>query len=225
VIEGRVLVSGTVATKPERMVDPAEPIEISGDGPRFVSRGGDKLDPALAAFGIDVRGKRCLDVGSSTGGFTDRLLQGGATAVVALDVGRGQLDWSLRSDARVTVMEQTDVRDVDPTSVGMLDLVVADLSFISLRTVLPAITTLAGDAPIVALVKPQFEVGKGRVGRGGIVRDPVLHEEAVRGVIDVAAELGWRCAGQVPSAVTGAQGNQEFFVHLEREPRREMKDQ
>jgi 23S rRNA (cytidine1920-2'-O)/16S rRNA (cytidine1409-2'-O)-methyltransferase len=214
VLAGRVLVSGSVADKPERMVDPAEPIEVTGPPPRFVSRGGEKLDPALEAFGLDVTGKRCLDVGSSTGGFTDRLLQGGASCVVALDVGRGQLDWSLRSDPRVVVMERTDVRDVEPDAVGMLDLVVVDVSFISLRTVLPAIVALAGDAPIVALCKPQFEVGKDRVPKGGIVRDRALQREAVDGVVAVAASLGRRCAAQVPSAVVGAKGNQEFFLHL-----------
>jgi 23S rRNA (cytidine1920-2'-O)/16S rRNA (cytidine1409-2'-O)-methyltransferase len=196
------------------MVDPAEPIELVGDGPRFVSRGGDKLDSALTAFGIDVTGMRCLDVGSSTGGFTDRLLQGGATHIVCLDVGRGQLAWSIRSDPRVTVMERTDVRDATPESVGMLDLVVADVSFISLRTVLPSIVSLAGSAPIVALCKPQFEVGKGRVGKGGIVTDPALHEEAVAGVISFAESLGRRCTAQMPSAVIGVHGNQEFFVKL-----------
>ena len=206
--------SGSVADKPERMVDPAEPIEVSGPPARFVSRGGEKLDSALAAFSIDVEGMRCLDVGSSTGGFTDRLLQGGASSVVALDVGRGQLEWSMRSDPRVTVMERTDVRDVERGSVGMLDLVVVDVSFISLRTVLPSIVALAADAPIVTLCKPQFEVGKDRVGKGGIVRDPALQREAVDAVIATAASLGRRCAAQIPSAVVGAKGNQEFFLHL-----------
>lgn len=210
-----MLVSGSVADKPERMVDAAEPIELVGPGPPYVSRGGSKLDAALEAFGIDVSGKRCLDVGASTGGFTDRLLQGGAREVVALDVGRGQLAWSLRSNERVVALERTDVRDVEQGAVGMLDLVVVDVSFISLRTVLPAIVRLAGTAPIVALVKPQFEVGKGRVGKGGIVRDPALWTEAVDGVIAVATSLGRRCIAHVPSAITGAQGNQEFFVHLE----------
>lgn len=215
VLEGRVLVSGSVASKPERMVDPAEAIELVGPGRRFVSRGGEKLDGALAAFGIDVSGKRCLDVGSSTGGFADRLLQGGAASVIALDVGRDQLAWSIRTDERVTVMERTDVRDIEVGVVGILDLVVVDVSFISLRTVLPAITRLAGAAPIVALCKPQFEVGKGRVGRKGVVTDPELHTEAVQGVVSLAESLGWRCVARVASSITGAEGNQEFFLHLE----------
>jgi 23S rRNA (cytidine1920-2'-O)/16S rRNA (cytidine1409-2'-O)-methyltransferase len=216
VLEGRVLVSGTVAAKPERLVDPAEPIELMGPPPRFVSRGGEKLDPALDAFGIDVRGLRCLDVGASTGGFTDCLLQRGASGVVALDVGRGQLAWPLRQDERVSVLEKTDIRDVDPSAIGPVDLVVADVSFISLRTVLSAIAELAGDAPIVALVKPQFEVGKGRVGKGGVVRDPQLHEEAVAGVIEKAESLGLRCEARFDSPLPGAEGNREFFVRLRR---------
>lgn len=216
VLGGGVLVSGSVAAKPERMVDEAEPIELVGPKPRFVSRGGEKLDPALEAFGVDVQGKRCLDVGSSTGGFTDCLLQRGAAHVVALDVGRGQLAWSLRQDERVTVLERTDVREADPERIGSVDLVVADLSFISLRTVLPAIASLADGAPIVALVKPQFEVGKGRVGKGGVVRDPALHAEAVDGVVAAASSLGLRCDASVESTVPGTEGNREFFVLLRR---------
>ena len=213
-----MLVSGSVAAKPERMVEESEPIELVGPGPRFVSRGGDKLDPALDAFAIDVGDARCLDVGASTGGFTDCLLQRGARSVVALDVGRGQLAWSLRQDERVTVLERTDIRDVDAAAIGPVDLVVADLSFISLRTVLPSILELAGDAPVVALVKPQFEVGKGRVGKGGVVRDPQLHAEAVDGVVAKATSLGWRSDASFESPVPGMEGNREFFVLLRRAP-------
>jgi 23S rRNA (cytidine1920-2'-O)/16S rRNA (cytidine1409-2'-O)-methyltransferase len=216
--QGRVLVSGSLATKPERMVEASEAIEVVGDEPRFVSRGGDKLDAALDAFGIDVSGRRCLDVGASTGGFTDCLLQRGAASVIALDVGRGQLAWSLRQDERVTVLERTDVRSVGTDDIGRVDLVVVDVSFISLRTVLPQIAALADDAPIVALVKPQFEVGKGRVGRKGVVRDPVLHDEAVAGVVERAASLGLETKGTFASPLLGAEGNREFFVHLMRAP-------
>jgi 23S rRNA (cytidine1920-2'-O)/16S rRNA (cytidine1409-2'-O)-methyltransferase len=216
VLEGRVLVSGSVATKPDRMVDPAEPIELSGPPRRFVSRGGEKLDGALDAFGVDVRGRRCLDVGSSTGGFTDCLLQRGAREVVAVDVGRGQLDWGLRQDPRVTVMERTDVRDLDVESLGDFELVVVDVSFISLRTVLPLIADAAGDAAIVALVKPQFEVGRERVGRRGVVTDIAAREKAVADVIARAGELGLDLEAQAPAVLLGAEGNQEYFVLLRR---------
>jgi 23S rRNA (cytidine1920-2'-O)/16S rRNA (cytidine1409-2'-O)-methyltransferase len=216
VLDGRVLVSGSLATKPERLVDPAEPIEVSGPGPRFVSRGGEKLEGALEAFGLDVTGDRVLDIGSSTGGFTDCVLQRGASAVVAVDVGRGQLAWSLRQDPRVTVMERTDIRHLDVTTIGAFDLVVVDVSFISLRTVLASITAAAGDAKIVALVKPQFEVGRANVGKGGVVRDPTKHAKAVEGVVEKAEAIGWRCVAEAPSCLPGAEGNREFFVLLER---------
>ena len=211
---GGVLVSGAVASKPAHMVAPSEAIELAAPPRRFVSRGGLKLEAALDAFGIDPTGLRCLDVGASTGGFTDCLLQRGAAHVVALDVGRGQLDWSIRRDERVTSLESTDVRNADRAAVGNVGLVVADVSFISLRTVLPHIALLAEDAPIVALVKPQFEVGPRRVGKGGIVRDPALHDEAVASVVARAEQLGLRCWGSMPSPVPGAEGNREFFVHL-----------
>lgn len=207
-----MLVSGSVADKPGRMVDPAEAIELARPPRAFVSRGGTKLEGALEAFGLDVAGWRCLDVGSSTGGFTDCLLQRGAREVVAIDVGRGQLDWSLRSDPRVTVIEQTDVRDAE--DLGGFDLVVVDVSFISLRTVLKRISELAGAAPIVALVKPQFEVGRKRVPAGGVVRDEALHEEAVAGVSTAAESLGLRSEAVMPSPILGAEGNREFFVLL-----------
>jgi len=210
------LVSGSTATKPERLVDPAEPIELTGAPARFVSRGGEKLDAALDELSIDVKGWKCLDVGSSTGGFTDCLLARGATAVVAIDVGRGQLAWSLRRDERVTVREQTDVREAKAEEIGAVDLACADLSFISLRTVLPFIAELAGPAPILALVKPQFEVGRERVGKGGVVRDPALHQEAVTVVAKAGEQLGLRCSAAFPSALEGAEGNREFFLLMER---------
>ena len=194
------------------MVAPSEPIELAAPARRYVSRGGEKLEAALDEFGVDVSGMRCLDVGASTGGFTDCLLQRGAVHVVALDVGRGQLDWSLRNDERVTSLESTDVRDAP--AIGDVDLVVADVSFISLRTVLPYIKALATGAPIVALVKPQFEVGRNRVGKGGVVRDPQLHADAVRDVVERAAAIGLECIRAVPSPILGAEGNREFFVML-----------
>lgn len=196
------------------MVAPSEPIELAHPARRYVSRGGEKLEGALDEFRIDPTGLSCLDVGASTGGFTDCLLRRGASRVVAVDVGRGQLDWSIRRDERVTPLESTDVRDVDPSTVGELDLVVVDVSFISLRTVLPQIAALARRAPIVALVKPQFEVGRARVGKGGVVRDRSLHVETVAAVVTRAQDLGLRCRGAVPSPIPGAEGNREFFVYL-----------
>lgn len=216
VLSGSVLVSGSVADKPGRMVQPSEPIALARPVRPFVSRGGEKLEGALDAFRIDVAGRRCMDVGASTGGFTDCLLKRGAASVVAVDVGRGQLEWSLRKDSRVEVMEQTDVRDLDPATLGRFELVVVDLSFISLRTVMPSLARVAGGAPVVALVKPQFEVGRARVGSGGVVRDRALHDEAVSGVIEAAESIGLRCVARVQSPLLGAEGNKEFFVHLER---------
>lgn len=209
-----MLVSGAPADKPSRMVLPEEPIELTAPARRFVSRGGEKLDAALDDLAIDVAGLACLDVGSSTGGFTDCLLRRGATSVVAVDVGRGQLDWSLRNDPRVRSLERTDVRDLDAATAGPVDLVVVDVSFISLRTVLPAIVAAAPGVPVVALCKPQFEVGRASVGKGGVVRDPELHERAVETVIAAAGAAGLSCRARVPSAVPGAEGNQEFFLHL-----------
>jgi 23S rRNA (cytidine1920-2'-O)/16S rRNA (cytidine1409-2'-O)-methyltransferase len=200
--------------KPERLVDVSEPIEMAGPPRRFVSRGGDKLDAALDEFAIDVRGKRCVDIGASTGGFTDCLLQRGADSVIAIDVGHGQLDWSLRNNSQLTLHEHTDVRNVDASAMPTPDLVVVDVSFISLRTVLPAIAGIARGAPVVALVKPQFEVGRANVPKGGVVRDPVLQMYAVAEVSTAAEALGMETAGATPSAVPGAQGNREIFVLL-----------
>lgn len=198
------------------MVAPSEPIEVATASRRFVSRGGEKLDAALDHFEIDVRGLRCLDVGSSTGGFTDCLLQRGASHVVALDVGRGQLDWSLRNDDRVTSLERTDVRDVDPAQIGDLDLVVVDVSFISVRTVLESLARIAQGAPMLVLVKPQFEVREGRRAPGGVVRDDAVRERAVDAVVRKAEDLGLRCEASFASPVLGMEGNQELFVLLRR---------
>jgi 23S rRNA (cytidine1920-2'-O)/16S rRNA (cytidine1409-2'-O)-methyltransferase len=207
---GRVLVSGAVAMKPSRLVDPGEPIELVGEGLPFVSRGGLKLAAALDAFGIDPRGRRCLDLGASTGGFTDVLLQRGAVHVLAVDVGTGQLDWSLRTHPRVTSLERTDVRELEPDE--PVDLVVADLSFISLRTVMASIAAAAGDADVILLVKPQFEVGRARIGKGGIVRDPAAHRHAVDAVRDAAVAHGLSARGEIESPVPGTEGNKEFFL-------------
>lgn len=182
----------------------------------WVSRGAHKLNGALDAFQVSVRERRCLDAGASTGGFTEVLLDRGAREVVAVDVGYGQLAWSLRSDPRVTVRERTNVRELTADAIGgPVDLVVADLSFISLSTVLPALTACASaDADIVPMVKPQFEVGKDRVGPGGVVSAPALRAESVLTVARRAAELDWFTVGVTASPLPGPSGNVEYFLHL-----------
>ena len=214
--EGRVQVGGIPVHQASSLVTADVSISFATDGPRFVSRGGNKLDGALERLGVEVEGRRWLDAGSSTGGFTDRLLKGGATAVVAVDVGYGQLDWGLRNDDRVSVMERVNVRTLRREQLPFVpDGVVADLSFISLSLVLPTLVSVASEsADYVLLVKPQFEVGKALVGKGGVVRDPDSWKLALEKVVDEAEKLGLGLAGTVPSAVPGPAGNREFFVHL-----------
>jgi 23S rRNA (cytidine1920-2'-O)/16S rRNA (cytidine1409-2'-O)-methyltransferase len=213
-----VLVSGTIALRPARLVEPAEPIVISGPPPRFVSRGGEKLDPALDRFAVDVRGVVALDAGASTGGFTDCLLQRGATAVVAVDVGRGQLHERLRRDPRVLSREQTNIRTATLADLGgePFRVVVADLSFISLRLVagrLVGCTAPGGD--LVVLVKPQFEAGRREVARGrGVIRDPDIWAIALREVISAHHAAGATMMGVMVSPLRGADGNVEFLVHF-----------
>lgn len=213
---GKVTVKGMPATRAATLVSPDDPIALVGDGPRFVSRGGDKLDSALGRLDVSVAGKVWLDAGASTGGFTDRLLQGGAVSVYAVDVGYGQFDWRLRNDPRVVVIERKNVRELEVSDLPSApDAVVADLSFISLTLVLPALCRVSrDDADFVLLVKPQFEVGKDAVGKGGVVRDPDLWRGAVANVVDAATRIGLGLANVVPSAVPGPAGNREFFVHL-----------
>ena len=219
---GRVAVGGQVAAKPATQVGKDAAVTVASEadqGPQYVSRGGHKLAGALAAFaGLDVTGKRCLDAGASTGGFTDVLLRAGAGHVVAADVGYGQLAWSLRTDERVTVLDRVNVRSLDPALVAPPpQVVVADLSFISLSLVLPALAACAApDADFALMVKPQFEVGKGRVGAGGVVRDPADRAGAVRGVCDAAAGLGLGVCGVTASPLPGPAGNVEYFVWLRR---------
>ena len=219
---GRVAVGGQTASKPATQVARDAPVTVADDtdaGPQYVSRGGHKLAGALAAFtGFDVAGKRCLDAGASTGGFTDVLLRAGAGHVIAADVGYGQLAWSLQTDERVTVLDRVNVRSLDPALVAPPpEVVVADLSFISLAIVLPALARCAApDADLVLLVKPQFEVGKGRVGPGGVVRDPGLRAEAVAGVAASAAAHGLGVAGVTASPLPGPAGNVEYFLWLRR---------
>jgi 23S rRNA (cytidine1920-2'-O)/16S rRNA (cytidine1409-2'-O)-methyltransferase len=197
------------------MVEAGEPIHVTGDAPRFVSRGGEKLAAALERFAIDARGRRALDAGAATGGFTDCLLQAGAAEVVAVDVGRGQLAWGLRNDPRVRLLERTNVRGLEAADIaGAVDVVAVDLSFISLVSVAPAVARCSTvDADVVLLVKPQFEAGRARVGEGGIVRDPEVHRAVLREVRDGlgAAELVVLAA--MPSPLRGADGNVEFLFH------------
>jgi 23S rRNA (cytidine1920-2'-O)/16S rRNA (cytidine1409-2'-O)-methyltransferase len=217
---GRVQVRGTAARKPAALVDLADPVRIVDIGAdEYVSRGGHKLAGALDAFGVPVTGRRCLDAGASTGGFTDVLLRAGAAEVVAVDVGYGQLAWSLRTDERVRVLERTNVRTLEAAAIGgPVALTVADLSFISLRLVLPALVGCTEpDGDLLPMVKPQFEVGRQRVGSGGVVRDPDLRCEAVLAVADAAARLDLGVAGVVRSPLPGPAGNVEFFLWLRRD--------
>jgi 23S rRNA (cytidine1920-2'-O)/16S rRNA (cytidine1409-2'-O)-methyltransferase len=215
IMEGRVRVDGSVAAKAGQAVRAEASIEIEPPR-RFVSRGGEKLEHALASFDIDVAGKIALDVGASTGGFTDCLLQRGAAHVTAVDVGYGQLDWKLRNDPRVTVIERTNFRLMaDDAFPGGFDIVVIDASFISLRTILArARAYLRPDGVFVALVKPQFEAGRYRLSRGGVVRDPEVHRAVLHEVIAAARELGLIATGLEPSPLLGPAGNREFLLEL-----------
>lgn len=218
---GRVEVRGVVATKPASGVDNETPIRVQADDddPGYASRGGHKLAGALEAFpAIDPAGLRCLDAGASTGGFTDVLLRRGAREVVAVDVGYGQLVWGLQTDERVHVHDRTNVRALAPDDIGgQVSLTVADLSFISLRLVLPALAACtADDGDLLPMVKPQFEVGKERLGSGGVVRDPLQRAESVVKVARAAQELGWLTAGVCASPLPGPSGNVEFFLWLNR---------
>jgi len=221
IAEGRVTVGGQAATKPATGVEAGEPVVVrtDPDQPTWVSRGAHKLIGALEAFPVAVEGRRALDAGASTGGFTEVLLRHGVGEVVAVDVGYGELAWSLRTDERVAVHERTNVRELTPEAIGgPVDLVVADLSFISLRLVLPALTGCARpDADLLPMVKPQFEVGRERIGAGGVVRDLGHRADAVLTVARAATELGWGTAGVVASPLPGPAGNVEFFLWLRRD--------
>lgn len=223
---GRVCVRGVPALSAARRVTGDEPIRVTDDGPRFVSRGGEKLAAALPAFGIDVSGRCALDAGASTGGFTDCLLQAGAARVVAVDVGRGQLAWSLRNDPRVTVLERTNIRYLEPEAIGgPADLCTADLSFISLSVCVPALARCTtADADLVLLVKPQFEAGRGQVGKGGVVRDASVHRAVLRQVRDDLAAASVRPVAVTPSPLRGADGNVEFFFHCRKGGERVVSD-
>ena len=219
-IESRsVLVNGIPATKPATMVDAETSIKLAGERDEFVSRGGHKLAGALDAFiGVVVEGKRCLDAGASTGGFTDVLLRRGAGHVVAVDVGYGQLAWGLRQDNRVSILDRTNIRHLTPEIVGEpIDLVVADLSFISLGLVLPALSAVAKlEADFVVMVKPQFEVGREKLGAGGVVHDPALRKAAVVAVAESAYGIGLGTVAITASPLPGPAGNVEYFLWLRR---------
>ncbi len=221
ILAGDVRVNGQPATKAGTAV--AADAEIAVDAPDhpYVGRGGLKLAHALDVFGIDPAGRLALDIGASTGGFTDVLLQRGAARVVALDVGHGQLDWKIRSDPRVDVVERVNARTLTPAllpgAVTAFDIITIDVSFISLRHILPVLPPLLRDAAdVVALVKPQFEAGRAEVGNGGIVRDAAVHRRVVDEVTAAADALGLRRAGLVDSPIAGMEGNREFLIHLRR---------
>ena len=223
---GRVRVRGVPALSAARRVTGDEPISLAGDDPKFVSRGGEKLAGALEEFRVDVRGRNALDAGASTGGFTDCLLQAGAARVSAVDVGRGQLAWSLRTDPRVDVLERTNVRYLEPEAIGgAAGVCTADLSFISLSVCAPALERCTTyDADLVLLVKPQFEAGRDRVGKGGIVRDPIVHRAVLGRVRDGLAAAGLHAIAVMPSPLRGADGNLEFFFHCRKDVTRELGD-
>lgn len=213
VLAGRVRVGGQRVTKAGQAVDEDAALEITPEA-EYVSRGGHKMAGALETFGIDPTGMRVVDVGASTGGFTDCLLQRGAESVAAVDVGYGQLAWSLRTDPRVAVFERTNIRSADPAALGApFDLAVIDVSFIGLATVLPHVEALLSEEGMfLALVKPQFEAGKGRVGKRGVVRDPEVHVDVLRRVGDVVRASGWVVRGLTWSPITGPEGNIEFWL-------------
>lgn len=216
-----MIVGGVSADKPARLVSPGESLVLEGPPRRFVSRGGEKLQAALERYDVDVRGRRALDIGASTGGFTDCLLQRGASSVVALDVGHGQLADSLRRDPRVVVLERVNIRDADLSTVGQpVDIVVGDVSFISLRLVIPvAVRLCAPGAMLVLLVKPQFEAGRREVNRGaGVIRDPDIWSRVCDEIAECLVDHGCSVRGWIESPIVGAKGNREFLVVAQAAP-------
>ena len=216
IMSGLVFVNGQRADKPGMSVDPEAEIEVRGNALPFVSRGGFKLDKALKVFPIDPAGKHCIDCGASTGGFTDVLLQHGAEKVYAVDVGYGQLAWKLRTDERVVNLERTNLRYVTEEQIPeLLDLAVMDVSFISIKLVLPAVKALLKPgADYVCLIKPQFEAGREEVGKKGVVRDKAVHERVIKDIISFAPEIGFSVMGLDFSPIKGPEGNIEYICHL-----------
>lgn len=218
ILAGQVLVDGQVVDKPGTKVDPESRLEVVGPKNPYVSRGGLKLQAALEAFPVSVAGAVALDVGASTGGFTDCLLQHGARLVYAVDVGWGQLAWKLRQDPRVHVLERTNIRYLEPEAIAgeSPTLATIDVSFISLRLVLPAVHKLVlPGSPVIPLIKPQFEAGRAQVGKKGVVRDPQVHREVLYNVGDFARESGFALLGLIASPILGPEGNREFLAWLE----------
>lgn len=218
IMAGLVKVNNHLSDKPGHLISLFSDVSLENPSLPYVSRGGLKLEAALDRFSVEVKGKTLMDVGASTGGFTDCLLQRGAEKVIAVDVGYGQLHWKIRQDPRVTVMEKTNVRYLSPEQVqGPIHGAVVDVSFISLRLVIPPVShLLLNDAFIIALIKPQFEVEKGQVGKGGVVRDPSLHKEVLANLSRFFEEEGWQVKGCIPSPILGPKGNQEYLIHLKR---------
>jgi 23S rRNA (cytidine1920-2'-O)/16S rRNA (cytidine1409-2'-O)-methyltransferase len=220
ILAGRVLVDDAPAGKAGQAVPEAARVRLRGGKRRYVSRGGEKLEGALADLGLDPQGLRCLDVGASTGGFTHCLLEHGAAHVTAVDVGHGQLDLRLRRDPRVHVVERTNARSLPAEALpGPIDLVTVDVSFISATLLLPVLRERCPRAQLLVMVKPQFEVGREQVGKGGVVRDPAVREASVAAVLAAAAALGLSCLGRIPSPIAGPAGNVEELTHLRRSAR------
>ena len=225
IMTGNVFVNGQREDKAGTTFDEEKAqIEIKGHTMKYVSRGGYKLEKAIDVFGVDVRDKVCMDIGSSTGGFTDCMLQNGAVKVFAVDVGRGQLDWKLRQDERVISMEKTNIRYVTPEDIGEpVAFASVDVSFISLGLVLPAARELlTADGRMVCLIKPQFEAGREKVGKKGVVRDPAVHIEVIEKVIGIADQLHFKVLGLDYSPIKGPEGNIEYLIYLEKRPEDEM---
>ncbi|MGI6151432.1 MAG: TlyA family RNA methyltransferase [Christensenellales bacterium] len=220
VMSGVVYVNGQKASKASQMVTETDEITVRGGAQPFVSRGGLKLQRAMEVFSIDVAGKICLDIGASTGGFTDCLLSCGAKKVYAIDVGYGQLDWKLRQDERVVVMERTNARNMEPSWFEeAAQFACMDVSFISIRLILPALLScLQEGAEVVALIKPQFEAGREKVGKKGVVRDPAVHKEVILSIVDFARNGGYSVLGLDHSPIKGPEGNVEFLLHLLAKP-------
>lgn len=220
IMAGQVFVNGECEDKPGSQIDPQAIIDIKGNTMPYVSRGGLKLEKALNEFGISVQGKICMDIGASTGGFTDCMLQNGAAKVYSIDVGYGQLAWKLRCDSRVRLMERTNFRYVKPEDIGEpIDFATVDVSFISLKKILPpAKEILKPEGTVVCLIKPQFEAGREKVGKKGVVRDPDVHREVIEEIIRFSNELGFFAYGLSFSPIKGPEGNIEYLLYLGREP-------